>query len=110
MRAGFLAGVLLLAGCVTQGDFLRLQEKVAELHDVESDDPDPFERIARLSAKVDALDQKVNDLQGELELARREAADALKEVERTRAALALSGAGGQAPPTPCSSGGYRGAR
>ena len=97
MRAGFLAGVLLLAGCVTQGDFLRLQEKVAELHDVESDDPDPFERIARLSAKVDALDQKVNDLQGELELARREAADALKEVERTRAALALSGSGGQAP-------------
>jgi tol-pal system protein YbgF len=97
VRAGFVAWVLLLAGCVTQGDFLRLQEKVAELHDVENDSPDPFERIARLSAKVDALDQKVNDLQGELELARREAADALKEVERTRAALALSGAGRQAP-------------
>ncbi|MEM9175395.1 MAG: tol-pal system protein YbgF, partial [Myxococcota bacterium] len=39
-------------------------------------------------ADVDALRQEVRDLQGELELARKEAADALEEVRRTRSVIA----------------------
>lgn len=77
-------------GCVTQGDFLRLQERVADHHKVSNDAPDPFARIAQLSADVDALRQAVRDLQGELDLARKEAADALAEVRQTRSALAES--------------------
>lgn len=81
-----------LAGCVSQGDFLRLQERVAEIQTGERNQPDPFARIAQLSADVDALRTEVRDLQGELELARKEAADALEEVRRTRSVLAEGGA------------------
>ena len=84
----FLALIALTAGCTTQGDFLRLQEKVAEHHMPSRDAPDPFARIAQLSADVDAMRQEIRDLQGELELARREAAVALEEVRRTRTAIA----------------------
>ena len=79
-------------GCVTQGDFLRLEERVAKHHQTRRDGPDPFARIAQLSADVDALRSELRDLQGELELARKEAADALLEVRHTRSAIA-SGAG-----------------
>ena len=76
-----------LGGCATQGDFLRLQERVAEAHSQRRESPDPFARIAQLSSSVDTLRQEVRDLQGELELARKEAADALEEVRRTRTAV-----------------------
>lgn len=92
----FLACVLLTAGCVSKGDFLRLQEKVAQNHRSDREAPDPFARIAQLSADVDALRQEVRDLQGELELARKEAADALVEVRRTRVAVAQGNAAGAA--------------
>lgn len=101
--AGALVALMVLAtGCATQGDFLRLQEKVAEHHVPGRDAPDPFSRIAKLSADVDVMRQDIRDLQGELELARKEAADALEEVRRTRAAIAqgtveTSGAGAAAP-------------
>ena len=91
-----LATLLLLTGCVSKGDFLRLQERVAAMQASGGDEPDPFQRIAQLSADVDALRQEVRDLQGELELARKEAADALVEVERTRTAMAGSAAAGAA--------------
>jgi len=100
---GALAALIVLAtGCATQGDFLRLQEKVAEHHTPGRDAPDPFARIAKLSADVDVMRQEIRDLQGELELARKEAADALEEARRTRAAIAqgiveTSGAGAAAP-------------
>lgn len=87
---------LATTACVSQGDFLRLQERFAEHHQAERGGPDPFARIAQLSADVDALRQEVRDLQGELELARKEAADALVEVERTRTAIA-SGEGASNP-------------
>ena len=86
--------VVALAGCVSQGDFLRLQERVARMDATEQDGPDPFARIARLSADVEALRQEVRDLQGELELARKEAADALEEVRRTRSVIAEGVAAG----------------
>lgn len=88
--------VVALAGCVSKGDFLRLQERVARMDATEQDGPDPFARIARLSADVEALRQEVRDLQGELELARKEAADALEEVRRTRSVIAEGAAAGAA--------------
>lgn len=87
-----VVGVLASTGCVTQGDFLRLKERVAEHQQATSNEPDPFARIAQLSSDVEALRQELRDVQGELELARKEAADALVEVRRTRTALAESGA------------------
>lgn len=103
-RADLMAAMAMLVlalvstGCVTQGDFLRLQEKVSSYHQATNQGPDPFARIAQLSADVDALRQAVRDLQGELDLARKEAADALVEVRRTRSALAESSGGSpQAP-------------
>ncbi len=80
--------LLLPVACVTTGDFLRLQEKVAEHHMSNRDEPDPFARIAKLSADVDALRQEIRDLQGQVEVARKESADALDEVHRTRVAVA----------------------
>jgi len=84
-------------GCVTQGDFLRLEEKVAAHHQPGNEDPDPFSRIAQLSAEVDVLRQEVRDLQGELELARKESSEALAQAGLVRTALAQeSAAAGQA--------------
>jgi tol-pal system protein YbgF len=80
--------LLLPIACVTQGDFLSLQEKVAEHHMSDQNEPDPFARIAKLSADVDAMRQEIRDLQGELEIARKESGDALEEVRRTRVAVA----------------------
>ena len=79
--------LLVSAGCVTQGDFLRLQEQVADYHRSRENAPDPFARIAQLSADVDALRQQMAELRGEIELARKQASDALAEVQRTRTAL-----------------------
>ncbi len=93
-RAELFGAVLAMAvvsmGCVTQGDFLRLQERVAENHQASANEPDPFTRIAKLSADVEALRQEIRDVQGDLELARKEAADARIEARLTRAALADS--------------------
>ncbi len=77
-----------LSGCVSQGDFLRLKERVADARERDGNQPDPFARIAQLSSDVATLRQEVRDLQGELELARKEASDALLEVRRTRSAIA----------------------
>jgi tol-pal system protein YbgF len=101
LRAGCIGVALVLilstVGCATQGDFLRLQEKVAENHAATRDAPDPFARIAKLSADVDVMRQEIRDLQGELEIARKEAADALEEVRRTRTAIAQGGVEANAP-------------
>lgn len=95
--AAVIAGLALIApaiGCVTQGDFLRLEEDVASLKRSGRAGADPFPRIAQISSDIDVLRQEVRDLQGELELARKEAADALAEVRKTRTAVAQSSLGG----------------
>lgn len=97
--AGSLLGaaLLALAGCATQGDLLRLEEDVASMKRSGRTGADPFARIAALSNDVEVLRQEVRDLQGELELARKEAADALAEVRKTRTAVAQQSAlGGSA--------------
>ncbi|MBK7950292.1 MAG: tol-pal system protein YbgF [Deltaproteobacteria bacterium] len=90
-----LAAIGLVApGCATQGDLLRLEEEVTALKRTGRSGADPFARIAQLSSDVDVLRQEVRDLQGELELARKEAADALAEVRKTRTAVAQSARAG----------------
>lgn len=91
VRLGLVGLLLGSAGCVTQGDFLRLREEVAHHHRPGREDPDPFDRIAQLSAEVDTLREQVAALEGELELARKDAGDALEEVRRTRLAIAQGG-------------------
>jgi tol-pal system protein YbgF len=88
---GVLGLLLISTGCVTQGDFLRLQEKIADQEQAKRNAPDPFARIAQLSSDVDSLSLEIRDLQGELELARKEASDALTEVRRTRSMIAEGG-------------------
>ena len=100
--------LLLTVGCATQGDFLSLQEKVAEHHMSKRSAPDPFSRIAKLSADVDAMRQEIRDLKGELELARKESSDALEEVRRTRLAIA-QGAGATSAGKPAAEAGAAGA-
>ncbi len=85
--------LMLSAGCVTQGDFLRLEEDVTAMKRTGRTGADPFARIAQLSSDIDVLRQEVRDLQGELELARKEAADALAEVRKTRTAVAQGSLG-----------------
>jgi len=84
------AGVLLIAlcGCASQGDFLRLQEQVAVHHKAGQSGRDPFARVAQLAADVDEMRNEIRHLEGELELARKESADALIEIQRTRTTLA----------------------
>ncbi len=88
-----LALPMLMAGCATQGDLLRVEEDIASLKRSGRTGADPFKRIAQLSSDIDVLRQEVRDLQGELELARKEAADALAEVHKTRTAVAQGAMG-----------------
>jgi tol-pal system protein YbgF len=94
--AALAATLLFTTGCATQGDLLRLEEQVTSLKRTGRSGADPFARIAQLSSDVDVLRQEVRDLQGELELARKEAADALAEVRKTRTAVAQSARAGGA--------------
>ena len=91
-----LFSMLFSLACASQGDVLSLEERVMAHHRQDAEAPDPFSRIAQLSADVDALRQEVRSLEGKLELARKEAADALREAERTRTALAAGGLAGAA--------------
>ena len=93
-----LAGVCLavapfvLAGCVTQGEFRKLEERVIDSHRAGEGGPDPFERIAALSTEVEALQAEQRRLQGELEVARKTADDALAEARKARETLAAQSA------------------
>jgi tol-pal system protein YbgF len=89
---GFGALLIALGGCASQGDFLALKEEVSGLHRSGRGAPDPFARIAQLSAEVDAMRGEIRHLEGELELARKEASDALAEIRRTRTTMAQQSA------------------
>ncbi len=93
------------SGCVSEGDFLSLREKVADYHQANRSAPDPFARIAQLAAEVDSMRQEILDLHGELELARKESADALAEIRATRTTLARQSAEAAAAALATASGG-----
>ncbi|HIG02449.1 MAG TPA: tol-pal system protein YbgF [Myxococcales bacterium] len=75
-------------GCVTQGDFRKLEERVLDDDQRSKDRPNPFKQIAQLSAQVDALRGEQAKLAGQLEVAEKKADQALKEARRARRQLA----------------------
>lgn len=87
-----VAAVALLSGCVTQGEFRKLEERVIDSQKAGDGGPDPFERIAALSAEVESLREEQRRLQGELEVARKTADDALTEARKARESLAAQSA------------------
>jgi len=89
--AALLVCVALAAGCATRGDLLKLEERVIDIERKKQSGPDPFERIAALSAEVEAVREEQRRLEGELEVAQKTADDALSESMRAREALAAQG-------------------
>ena len=94
----WIAGGLLLSltttGCVTMAEFRKLEERVIDSSRSTNSGPDPFERIAALSAEVEALRSEQRRLAGELEVAQKTVDDALEEARKARQALATQSAGG----------------
>ncbi len=85
-----------LTGCVTMAEFRKLEERVVDANRAGSQGPDPFERIAVLSAEVEELRSEQRRLEGELEVAQKTADDALEEARKARQTLATQSAGGAA--------------
>ncbi len=79
---------VILLGCTTTGDFRKLEERVLDAARQSSKGPDPFPRIARLSAQVDQLRDEQQRLEGQLEVAQKTASDALEEARKARELLA----------------------
>ena len=92
-RGSFLAlmalvvpGLWLAPGCATKGDFRKLEERVLDQSRKNKAQPDPFERIAALSAEIESLRQEQQRMAGELEVAQKKADDALAEAKKARQA------------------------
>jgi tol-pal system protein YbgF len=85
-----LAGAL---GCATKADLYKLEERVIDAQRAQQGGADPFERIAALSAEVEALQSEQRRLEGQLEVAQKTADDALEESRKARETLALMSAG-----------------
>ena len=73
-----------LPGCVTQGDFRKLEERVLDESHRSDQRPNPAKQIAQLSAQVDALREEQRKLSGELEVTRKQADRALEEARKAR--------------------------
>jgi tol-pal system protein YbgF len=93
---GTCALVLCLSqtSCVTMAEFRKLEERVVDADRAGTGGPDPFERIASLSAEVEALRSEQRRLEGEIEVARKTADDALEEARKARQTLASQSASG----------------
>ena len=85
MSLGLLA-LLLVSGCATKGDFRKLEERVLDQSRKNKAQPDPFERIAALSAEIESLRQDQKRMAGELEVTQKKADDALAEAQKARQA------------------------
>jgi len=86
MIAMAVCGLGLAPGCATKGDFRKLEERVLDQSREARTQPDPFERIAALSAEIESLRQEQKRLAGELEVAQKKADDALAEARKAREA------------------------
>jgi len=79
--------------CVTQGDFRKLEERVADQGQRSATRPNSAKQIAKLSAEVDALREQQRKLGGELDVARKKADKALEEARKARQQVAAQSAG-----------------
>lgn len=93
-----LASLLLgSVGCATRGEMLALEERVIDMERARQNQPDPLERLADVSAEVDALRTEVTSLRGQLEVADKKATDALADAKMARrGSVSSAGAGGAA--------------
>jgi len=82
-----------LLGCVTQGDFRTLEERVLAQGQRSETRPNPSKQIAQLSAEIDALREEQRKLGGEVEVARKKADRALEEARKARQQVAAQSAG-----------------
>jgi tol-pal system protein YbgF len=105
--AALVLAVPLVTGCVTVADFRKVQRDVIDLKRNAAQDAGgvPRERVADLAARLDALEQENELLNGRLEVAEHRASEALREARAARkegaAAAVDSGAvapGEGAPP------------
>jgi tol-pal system protein YbgF len=80
--------VLGALGCATKADLYKLEERVIDSQRAGTSGPDPFERIAALSAEVEALRDDQRRLEGQLEVAQKTADDALAQSRKARETLA----------------------
>lgn len=97
--AALAAGMVLvggLGGCATKGDLLALEERVADAEQQGSNGPDPFARIADLSAEIDLLRDEMSKLRGQVEVAEKKAEDALADARRARSGAAAGAGAGAA--------------
>lgn len=89
--ARLAAGILVLlvgigptVGCVTQGDFRKLEERIIDETQRREGRANPAKQIARLSAEVDALRENQRKLAGQLAVAEKKADKALAEARKAR--------------------------
>jgi len=91
MNWGYAALVLVLSlatGCVTVAEFRKVQRDVIDLKRSEAPGGGaaPRERLADLTARLDALEQEDELLRGRLEVAEHRASEALREARAARQA------------------------
>ena len=89
MNRGYALLVLalpLLTGCVTVADFRKVQRDVMDLkrNETRSGGETPHERLAELAARVDALEQEIELLHGQLEVVDHRVGEALREARAAR--------------------------
>jgi tol-pal system protein YbgF len=88
------ASVLVGSGCVTTGEFRKLEERVIDGERKQSVRPEAREQLAELGEEVERLKEGQRRLEGELEVARKLAHEALVEAQKAREALAAQSAMG----------------
>jgi tol-pal system protein YbgF len=89
MNRGYAALILalpLMTGCVTVADFRKVQRDVIDLkrNVAKGGGGAPRERVADLAARLDALEQENELLNGRLEVAEHRAGEALREARAAR--------------------------
>ncbi len=89
----FLLTLPLLVGCVTVADHRKLQREVIDLkrEGARRGGPAPRERLAELSARLDALEQELEGLAGRLEGAEHRSGQAVQEARAARQTAAAQG-------------------
>jgi tol-pal system protein YbgF len=86
------ACVFLGLGCVTTGEFRKLEERVIDVERRQSPRPEGREQLADLAEQIEQLKGEQRRLEGEIGVARKTADDALSEAQKAREALAAQSA------------------
>ncbi len=110
LGAAWIAAVL-LSGCVSVAEFRKLEREVLTMKRDSTLGRGSQERVADLGAEFEALDARIAELQGRLEVVEHQASRALDEAKAARREAAEGGAAtpGAAPAAAGAPGGEEGA-